>query len=233
MYNKITSVLALSLLLGGCELDLNSGGNKEDPVYSFDFEQSDHGWKAGFSDYPPGDPDIHELSSGLKPLPTDSQKQGFMLSGHNRSDDLFMYIKGNFTGLEPSSRYQADISVNLLTNAGEGCMGIGGAPGEAVWMKFGFGEQEPRQADYYLNLDKGVQNNNGKNAKIIGDIAAKDANCEGSKYVEKVLASTSDSRIEFTTGSDGSIWLFVGTDSGFEGKTTLYYDKIDIQLQRL
>ncbi|WP_102796246.1 hypothetical protein [Bowmanella denitrificans] len=233
MYNKITAVLALGLLLGGCKLDLSSDGNKEDPAFSFDFEQNDHGWSAGFSDYPPDDPDTHELSSGLKALPTDSQKQGFMLSGHNRSDDLFMYIKGKFTGLEPSSRYQASISVNLLTNAGEGCMGIGGAPGESVWMKFGFGEQEPKQADYYLNLDKGAQNNNGKNAKIIGDIAASGANCEGSKYVEKVLASNNDSRIEFTTNQDGSIWLFVGTDSGYEGKTTLYYDKIDIQLKRL
>lgn len=233
MCSKINYLLALSLLLSGCEIDFSSGGNKDNPVYNFDFEQSDHGWKAGFSDYPPDDPDIYELSSGLKTLPTDSQKQGFMLSGHNRSDDLFMYIKGKFTGLEPSSRYQANIRINLLTNAGEGCVGIGGAPGEAVWMKFGFGEQEPRQTDYYLNLDKGSQNNNGKHAKIIGNIAASDANCEGSKYVEKVLASTEENQIEFTAGSDGNIWLFVGTDSGFEGKTTLYYDKIDIQLQRL
>lgn len=233
MHNKAIFLLTGALLLSGCELDVGSSNNKDNPSYTFDFEQSDHGWQAGFSDYPSDNAVIYELASGRKALPTDAQKQGFMLSGHNRSDDLFMYMKGKFTGLEASSRYQANVQLKLLTNAGEGCMGIGGAPGEAVWVKFGFGETEPKQVDYYLNLDKGAQNNNGKNANIIGNVAASGANCEGSKYVEKSLLSTDQTQLEFTTNSDGTIWLFIGTDSGFEGKTTLYYDKIDIQLKRL
>lgn len=220
-------------LLTGCELSVGNSNDQDEPHYAFDFEQSDHGWQAGFSDYPKDNADIYELASGRKALPSDAQKQGFMLSGHNRSDDLFMYLKGQFTGLAASSRYQANIQLTLLTSAGEGCAGAGGAPGESVWVKFGFAETEPKQVDYYLNQDKGNQGNSGKNANIIGNVAASGANCEGSQYVEKRLASTALTQLQFTTNSDGSIWLFVGTDSGYEGKTTLYYDKIDIQLKRL
>ena len=29
-----------------------------------------------------------------------------------------------------------------------------------------------------------------------------------------------------TPGADGSVWLIVGTDSGFEGRTSLYYTRV-------
>jgi len=33
-----------------------------------------------------------------------------------------------------------------------------------------------------------------------------------------------------TSDKDGSIWVLVGSDSGFEGATTLYYGAITINL---
>ena len=30
---------------------------------------------------------------------------------------------------------------------------------------------------------------------------------------------------------DGTLWLILGTDSGFEGLTTLYYDEITVVLE--
>ena len=33
-----------------------------------------------------------------------------------------------------------------------------------------------------------------------------------------------------TSNEDGSIWVIIGSDSGFEGSTTVYYDSIDIRL---
>ncbi|MDE0699169.1 MAG: hypothetical protein OXH61_00425 [Acidimicrobiaceae bacterium] len=35
------------------------------------------------------------------------------------------------------------------------------------------------------------------------------------------------------TDDDGSVWLIVGTDSGFEGLTRLYYDRIAYTLTRV
>lgn len=33
-----------------------------------------------------------------------------------------------------------------------------------------------------------------------------------------------------TATDDGELWLIVGTDSGFEGRTELYYQRIDVTL---
>ena len=33
------------------------------------------------------------------------------------------------------------------------------------------------------------------------------------------------------TDAEGSAWIFVGSDSGFEGTTSLYYDRIDVVLE--
>ncbi len=38
---------------------------------------------------------------------------------------------------------------------------------------------------------------------------------------------------EVTTGDDGGLWLIVGTDSGFEGETRLYYTTIEVTLTPL
>ena len=39
------------------------------------------------------------------------------MSGSNHSDDLFMYIKRQVTGLKPSAQYVLDVSVTIDTNA--------------------------------------------------------------------------------------------------------------------
>jgi hypothetical protein len=39
-----------------------------------------------------------------------------------------------------------------------------------------------------------------------------------------------DSPIFLKTNESGELWLLIGTDSGFEGKTTLYFSSIRISL---
>ncbi|MBP1927737.1 hypothetical protein J2741_000284 [Methanolinea mesophila] len=34
-----------------------------------------------------------------------------------------------------------------------------------------------------------------------------------------------------TSDNDGRIWVIIGTDSGFEGPTTVYYDTVEITLR--
>ncbi|MBU2224761.1 MAG: hypothetical protein KKB00_12055, partial [Gammaproteobacteria bacterium] len=174
-----------------------------------------------------------ELDSGIKNLPVGFAGTGYMLTGHNRSDDLFMFLKRKISGLSPSTRYQARLKVSLLSAAGASCSGIGGAPGESVYLHFGFADIEPKQVGYTLNVAKGNQSQDGTNSKVQGNIAVKDLPCDGSKFQSKTLISTTSSSLQFTTQSDGSVWLFTGTDSGYEGKTTLYYQKIELELKPL
>ncbi len=216
-------------LLQGCDVDII---NPEQPVVlEYNFAQGQQNWQAGFADYDAAQADIFELDSGVKTLPTGFTGTGYKLSGHNRSDDLFMFLKRRITGLSPSTRYQARLKVSFLSAAGTNCMGIGGAPGESVYLHFGFADAEPKQVGYNLNVAKGNQGQDGTHSKVQGDISVIDLPCDGSKYQAKTITSTTNSSLQFTTQSDGSIWIFTGTDSGFEGKTTLYYQKIALELK--
>ncbi len=227
---RLAILVGFSLLsLSGCDVELLG----QDKAYNFDFNSGSHGWVAGFSDYPSDNAAIYQLESGIRTLPGDTTHKGFYLSGMNRSDDLFMYLKNQFSGLEPSTKYYARVRLTFLSNAGAGCTGVGGAPGESVYLKFGYGDKEPKQEGYYLNLDKGQQSQSGTQGKVIGDIAAKDAACDGSTFAEKTVQTTSNERVPLYTDGQGRVWIFVGSDSGYEGLTSLYYKNIDIALERL
>lgn len=34
-----------------------------------------------------------------------------------------------------------------------------------------------------------------------------------------------------STNERGELWLFVGTDSGFEGRTDVYYDRVEVTFE--
>jgi hypothetical protein len=51
---------------------------------------------------------------------------------------------------------------------------------------------------------------------------------ENKPYVS--LQCTHIRRFAATASDTGELWLLVGTDSGFEGKTTLYYQRISVTL---
>ncbi|MDP2714800.1 hypothetical protein [Rheinheimera sp.] len=216
------------LLLSGCDIEYGTL-----PAHYYDFRDGAQQWQPGFSDYPVDNADIFELESGIRPLPTGFSGTGFYLAGMNRSDDLFMYIKKQITGLEPSTRYQLSVSVRFLTDAGTDCVGIGGAPGESVYLKFGYAAAEPKQAGYYLNADKGNQSQDGTQGRVIGNIAAADIGCDGQKFASKAVTDSSATPLHFTSNADGTIWVFIGTDSGYEGLTRLYYQELDLRIRAI
>lgn len=224
---KKFALCSLVVALAACNTEIKLGDNDLPEQLRFDFENGSQGWQAGFSDYDTELADGFELQSGVRTIPT-TDKNGYYLSGKNQSDDLFMFIKSRFRGLQQSTRYVANISTDIYSNAGSNCIGIGGAPGESVFVKFGFAETEPQQAGYDLNVDKGNQSNSGTNANVIGNLATLDADCSGSTLGSKTLSTTSQTQLEFTTTAEGRIWLFIGTDSGFEGLSEVYFDNIEI-----
>lgn len=228
MLKELTLVVLSSVLLA-CNAEINIGSPNLSERLRFDFENGNEGWQAGFSDYDTELAAGFDLRSGIQTIPN-TARSGFYLAGTNQSDDLFMYIKSRFRGLQRSTRYVADIKADIYSNAGINCVGIGGSPGESVYVKFGFSETEPQQAGYDLNVDKGNQVNSGANANVIGNLATSGANCEGTTLGSKSLASTTQTQLEFTTTEDGRIWLFVGTDSGFEGRSEIYFDHIEISV---
>lgn len=79
-----------------------------------------------------------------------------------------------------------------------------------------------------FNLDKGHQSNIGAQALSFGTLAKGDA-CGGpARYV--LLERTARSASPARTDASARLWVYLGSDSGFEGKTTYYIDRIQVTL---
>lgn len=237
----LTALLALLIAFGvGCN-GADTGQPQELSVV-FDFTDSDHGWSGGFTDLPANyDPGIYDLDIGHVDRPSElGPGKALMIAGTNRSDDLFMFLKKGLTaadGVQPNTTYRLTFEVTFGTDAPAGAVGIGGPPGEAVWVKVGGGSVEPMAVEkldmgneiYLLfNLDKGRQNEDGADGLRIGDVA-KPTNEEFSVYELKTL-NNENNPVEIVSDSAGNLWVYVGTDSGFEGRTALYYTQISVSL---
>lgn len=195
------------------------------------FEQDNGGWITGFADYGVGREADFELTSNRSslPAPLPNNRMGIYISGKNLSDDLFMYLKKEITGLQPNAAYTANFTIRLASNAPSNAVGVGGPPGESVFLGIGITSIEPQKVStsgmYRMNIDKGNQSASGKDRKVIGNIAN---GTSESKYVLLEKTGTFD----FVSPQSGSVWATVSTDSGFEATTALYYDYIKIEFVR-
>ena len=199
----------------------------------FSFDSDAEGWMVGFADLPIDyDQSIYELDHDHRPLPDGLEGRGIYVQGHNRSDDLFMFLKRRIDGLRPNTAYAVSMSIDLATNVSAGLIGIGGSPGESVFVKAGASTAEPVAEEdsnqyFRMNIDKGNQARGGESMVVLGNVAHPDvANRE---YRIKTL-DNADMPLSVATDGEGRVWLIVGTDSGFEGLTRLYYARISYTL---
>lgn len=217
----------------GCESVLTS--SPEGQTYEYQFDERPDDWTALFSNYTVGREDDFELESGYRtlPAPLDTTRFGFYLSGNNLSDDLNMFLKHRVEDLEPHTSYEVEFEVWVATDAPSGCAGVGGAPGEAVTVHVAASGMEPdrivdesREGGYYrLNV---AENYTGEahswyQATKIGDVANSRDCEEGRQYEIKKLSGGQQT---VTTDEEGGTWLLVGTRSGFEATTSLYYTRV-------
>jgi hypothetical protein len=216
------------LILSGCNM---TGNNPSVYTFTFDFNNGIDGWRGDFSDYPEGDSVFYELEYAYGPLPENISKtrKGILISGNNRSDDLFMFITRKLQGFMPNATYEVLINVRMASNAPTEAFGIGGAPGESVIVKVGMPTVEPKKVlvngFYEMNIDKGIQNESGKDMVTIGHIGVAPTT---SQYTEITRNNSSANALILKTNSSGEAWVIIGTDSGYEGKTTLYYTGLDL-----
>jgi hypothetical protein len=225
---KIKSVIvALSILplLFSCKDD-NDNVSPGQGGINDSFNSSTQSWQGDFADYPKDSDAFYELKFSHEnlPAPLNQSSKGLLLSGNNHSDDLFMFIKKKVTGLQPNQTYKMKIDVELASNARSSDFGVGGSPGGSVYIKAGMSVKEPakvldNQNYYRLNIDKGNQATGGADVVVLGNI-------DNGDKPEYALIKRSG---KFTGKTDdkGEVWVMVGTDSGFEAVTALYYTKIE------
>lgn len=217
------------LTLGMVSCDKTDDSVGPNFIHTSDFNKGTENWETGITDYSTEQDSIMKFSSKVTALPTDSLKKGFMLTSSNRSDDAFMYLKRKLTGLAPNQTYNIQFEVQLASQYPETGIGIGGSPGGSVYLKAGAMGTEPQKikdstnANHWkLNWDKGNQSSGGKNAVVLGTVGI-----EGNDYKYQIIKRNNEKTpFSAKTNDKGELWLLVGTDSGFEGITTLYYTQV-------
>ena len=208
-------------------------------TFSYNFNTSNEGWKGGFADLPVDyNKDIYALQYARALLPIDSNNvtnYGLELKGANRSDDLFMFLTKKMDKLTPNTTYKVKLDFAMYTKESDGMSGIGGSPSESVYVKAAVLNKEPKAVQrkdggglyFRMNIDKGSQSQAGADVKILGNIAKPDTEKEGFQRVTMSYNAT------VKTNAQGELFLLIGTDSGYEGLTTLYFDDIRVQAVQL
>ncbi|HEY0074883.1 MAG TPA: hypothetical protein VGB77_12325 [Abditibacteriaceae bacterium] len=226
-WGVLFGLTVVGLIMAGCNGASSGSGNQR---LVFDFANGPQNWVGGFADYPANNSEIFELTTDYRslPAPLDNSKSALFISGINRSDDLWMFYKRRVTGLRPNSLYRVQFEVQFATEAAKGCFGVGGAPGESVFVKAGASTVEPmavvdNAGDYRFNVDKGNQANGGAAALVLGNVANTRDCALPAQWELKTL--NSPDTLSVRTDANGALWLFFGTDSGFESLTRLYYTR--------
>jgi hypothetical protein len=204
-------------------------------TYLYTFENTDDGWVGDFADVPEdtSEADYNLRFEPQRPLPVllgDDRSVPFT-TGVNRSDDLFVFLKRSIDGLTPNTEYDVDFTVEFATRLPSGALGVGGSP-ESVYMKAGVTLVEPvpvvDESDGHLrmNIDKANQSQSGPDMQVIGHAAKYES--ESIVTFQMKTNGTRDTPFSFTSDGSGAAWLVVGTDSGFESLTELYWSRIRV-----
>ncbi len=237
---KLTIVMfTLTCVVAGCDLIGTTVPGRV--AIRYDFRLGAHNWTAGFAEYPAVDEADFNLDSGILTLPAELEPNGtgFFISGDNLSGDLFMFLTRQLTafdGIQAGQTYRVRYRVVFASNAPSACLGAGGAPGESVILKAGASDTQPVAAEnadgvVAVNIDKGDGALGGLDMHVLSSIA-NGISCAAAGLTTPYKGLERFTRVEelVTADSDGNVWLIVGTDSGFEGTTALYYMGIDVEL---
>ena len=206
----------------------------------FSFDRRMQGFEAVFADIPEDwDQPTYQLDYRHEELPAPlNGYRGLRLTSHNSSDDLAMLVKAPVRGLLPEEIYRVELEAEIGTNVPTGCAGIGGSPGESVYVKLGaagtepVAEPDPVDDWLRLNVDFGNQSEEGADARVVGNLSNSQDCDEGPDGAWELKSLTTEGQPHLaTTDAEGTLWVFAGTDSAFEGLTQYYITTLRVRLE--
>lgn len=227
----LPTALLAALAVAGCDSDSSPTAAPETHFYEFSLVDGSDAWTGDFADLPAEHESFDLVFDGERSLPQGLPIAAAYLAGSNHSDDLFMYLRRQVGDLSPGTTYRVAFEVQIATSVEAGLVGIGGAPGESVFIKAGVSAEEPvpvvateaGRDMLRLSIDKGNQATGSRQAAVLGHIARDDGGSDG--FDTKSVGG--EEEVSYVTADDdGRVWIFAGTESGFEGRTEIYITRI-------
>lgn len=236
MRKRSVILLSVFLFIVAGIFSCNNSDETDELVFNFQFNDSKEGFEAAFADYPVNDDDRINSEFVLADLPSPIDQpntKSLKISGTNISDDLFMFVYKKIEGLQPNTQYQLIFNIELASKYPESAPGVGGSPGASVFLKIGAVNFQPEivQGDLgyvanVVNFDKGNQSTGGEDMIVIGNIGI-----PGDDFEYQLIERNNESNpFAVKSSAEGHLWILVGTDSGFEATTTLFYNQITLRI---
>lgn len=204
-------------------------------VFELDGEDLD-GWVPGFSGPHGLDGRRERTRAGHGPLPLDPDARGVFLA--TRGEGFFLFLKRRLAGLSPGHPYRVGFDVELATDMPALAAGDRPGPAARVWCKVGAAPFEPQPVRTPLgvlmrmNVDVGLGASGGGEARVLGDLAgAPDAEPDASGWRRVELDDAASEPLVVTSAEDGTLWLYVGVDTGGVERTALYVDRVVVRLR--
>lgn len=232
LYLLLASALAFSCM-GDPVVETMEREEDFDYVYSFSENEKQH-WKWGFTAYP-AERETNfapEYSYTLTPEETGIKKPSIRVSGRNQGNGMFMYLYRKIEGLEPETTYQLSYLAEFASNTPRNSIGTGGSPGASVYLKAGAVAQNP------YNIQKKAENglyrltayDKGRQPELVNDMISLGNIGTGlSEFKYSMIKRSGSNQQTVTTGKNGELWLVIGTESAYEGVTTLFYTSVKIK----
>jgi hypothetical protein len=172
---------------------LSSCHSVKEAKWQFTFDGDAQDFIAIYADYHDDGHNLetYEFSNGYADIPVlSTPSKGLFIAGHNRSDDLFMGFYKMLEMGKANASYRFTITFNMATKYKPGSVGIGGSPGDSVFVKGGMVSEKPvttfdeNMNLYVLNVDKGNQSTGGETIINVGTLA-KTVDTASDEYVFK------------------------------------------------
>ena len=227
MKKTIASVVTALFLVGCADGGSTHNAGKH---YEYNFAVDTQGWIGGFADY---DRDLAssstlQFSHSTLPVPLDTSKGAVRISGNNQGNELFMFMKTRIGSLEANATYKVSFNVEFASDIAD----LNGSTDSRGLMKAGAITFEPKAVldgvGYYrMNIDKGDQLSGGADMSVIGTLSNGTPN---ETYALKTVSTSSS--VSVRADENGSAWVILGIDTGFEGTTTIYYNHVTVDLEK-
>jgi hypothetical protein len=180
------------------------------------------------------------INSGIFPMPDGLKRKGFLLQGNNHSDDIDMFLIRRFS-VKREKTYQLRITVDLAGNAPIGAIGVGGDP--ELTVQAAATEISPHRfvvdSDNFVrfpDLEIGPNQLTEVNTNGVclseGVLGASVCPPPGEKIPFDLKRGRLSRPITIRPKSD-HFWLMIGTSSGFEGLSAIYYTRVKVELNEI
>lgn len=202
---------------------------------AIDFNAGADGWSGGVADYYDSSKPT-EVKFGQKALPAPLTGKALYMASHNNSDDVFTYVTRQIGGFVPNTKYAVDVELRYASAAATGCVGVGGAEGDSVYVTAAVSAAEPilvklDNGRYRLNIDRGDQAESGTVGRVMGVIGNDSLKCDNSVYGSSLRKTVSPITVQ--ADAAGKAWLVLGTDSAFEATSEIYLQSATVSAKPL